>query len=527
MNVSRFLPFVTLLALLPTSLPAQKVPIPRLGVQLKLPKGWTEIPAVGGNRGQCVRFFAGERALIAKAGGTHTPTFRVWFFKDGLTDENDVVEGLPRTTPFRSLEDYVERGHPKGTRFTEREAARFGDFEGRFFAATVPNQGGDLTLLGASIPLEDGELVLEFEVLSDHAGKERKGYLKTLDDITKIDREAEGKGPPAAPWKTDPEAWKAMDAAAQKTAREKFAEAVVAAVADDPGIGWKIYKSKYWTVVSAADAGFTKKAITAAEVGLDWCEKHLDGISDAELMPAVLRIFESPDHLLTYKIRTAEQREYLPYTRELLFVDDPNAGTRDGWGPLFRAVLWHWMDDHAPGSVQAIPRWLDWGLWEYFRMTELRGKKIEFAPGTTEIGRMAYYPENNLEPPAIWNLIQESMQPSPENGEAEENWNYTTECSRMMRWFFEHDGSKAFGKENVIADYIRALGEAYQKVGPNPTADVDVTHLTDAQTKTMNERYYKWRDSMLVATNDIALPLQVGEWQAVNAKWLKFLEDFD
>jgi hypothetical protein len=35
-----------------------------------------------------------------------------------------------------------------------------------------------------------------------------------------------------------------------------------------------------------------------------------------------------------------------------------------------------------------------------------------------------------------------------------------------------------------------------------------------AEVKERNTRYYKWRDALLVATNDIAVPLPVDTWKA-------------
>jgi hypothetical protein len=128
--------------------------------------------------------------------------------------------------------------------------------------------------------------------------------------------------------------------------------------------------------------------------------------------------------------------------------------------------------------------------------------------------------------PALWDLMQEHMQPSPTDGSLEVNWSYTPECARLMRWFWMHDGEKAFEKPNLVSDYVKAVGAAYAKLGPEPTADVPIVALTEAQQKERNSRFYKWRDALLVETNNIVVPLQVETWKAVNEKWLAFNKNF-
>jgi hypothetical protein len=95
-----------------------------------------------------------------------------------------------------------------------------------------------------------------------------------------------------------------------------------------------------------------------------------------------------------------------------------------------------------------------------------------------------------------------------------------------MRWFWIDGGQQAFGNEKVVSDYVRALGQAFAKVGPEPTLDVAAVGLTDGQKKQRNELYYKWRDAMLVAANDIATPLQPDAWRTIDAKWIDYNKRF-
>src|SRR5215831_15053352 len=89
------------------SLAAQKgIPEPRVGIAIAPPGGWVELPA-GGDRGATVRLFAAPRAMSSKGEASQTPILRVMFFAKGGDPSKDVVDGLPRQTPFRSLEDFA------------------------------------------------------------------------------------------------------------------------------------------------------------------------------------------------------------------------------------------------------------------------------------------------------------------------------------------------------------------------------------------------------------------------------------
>ena len=38
--------------------------------------------------------------------------------------------------------------------------------------------------------------------------------------------------------------------------------------------------------------------------------------------------------------------------------------------------------------------------------------------------------------------------------------------------------------------------------------------------------FYKWRDDLLIETNNIVIPLQVETWKAIDEKWLAFNKTF-
>lgn len=496
----------------PTLLAQKGTPEPRLGVSFSPPKGWVELPG-DVDRHATVRLFSAPRALAGKGESQHTPLLRVMFFKKGGDASGDDADGLPRTTPFRSLEDFAKRG--LGSKDVSKEAAKVGTVEGqRVTGKSIP---GDLVMIGQTLPVDDGEVAICIEVSTAQIDKLKKDVDAAVGSLAPMARAAAPR--PEAPWLTDAE-WNKKDAPTRAAARKKFAEEAVAYTLKYPEGGAKPQKSKYWTVLSASDPNFTKKAIGAAEAAREFLAKRMPELTKDAPLPAVLRVFDNPDQYGAFLTTRNDSREYDAKTRELYCVNDRDNGGPTGFGQVMRAVLWQILDDTDPGVLPALPRWFDNGCWEFLRSSHFDGKKIEFAPGDVEKGRIDYYKQKNQPIPPLWDLIQEHAQPSPTDGSLEKDWAYTPECSRLMRWFWMADGQKAFDKPSLVSDYVKAMGAAYAKLGVDPTANVSLVGITDEQRKELNTRHYKWRDAMLVAINDIAVPLQVEVWKTVNEKWL-------
>ncbi len=508
---------LSVLPLLAVSLAAQKgLPEPRVGLSFQPPKGWGELPA-DVDRFATLRLFAGPQALANKD-LTHTPVLRVMFFAKGGDDKLDIVEGLPRTTPFRSLEDFAKRG--LGAVGVDKEAHKVAGAEGQ--RVTGKDLPGGRVLLGMTMPLDDGEAAVCIDVLANQATKLKKEIDAVFASLEPVARVAAVR--PQAPWLADAE-WAKKEPAARLAAHRKWAEEIVAATVKSPGAGYKPGKSKYWTVLSSADQGFTNKVVAAAEAGRDWFAKKMPELTKEAPLPAVLRIMDNTNQYNAWLLARGSLREYDANRRELVIVNDRDNGGATGYGATLRAVLWHLFDDVDPGVLPALPRWFDNGCWEFLRSSKFDGKKFEFFAGDVEKGRIDYYRQKDQPIPAVWKLMQEAIQTSPADGKAEEVWGYTPECARLLRWFWLADGQKAFAKPTLVADYVKAIGAAYWANGADPRADVGGV-LTEPQRKDLNTRFYKWRDAVLVFTNNVAVPLQPATWEALDPKWLDFNKNF-
>ena len=509
---------LSLLAWTPAVLAQKPVPEPRIGLQFTPPKGWSELPG-DADRHATLRLFAAPRAMASKTEATHTPVLRVMFFAKGGDDSKDLVDGLPRTTPFRSLADFCKRG--LGAKEVGEEPQKAAGVQGvRITGKGIP---GDHVLFGQTMPCDDGESAVCVEVLENQADKIKKeidAVFASLEAIARVPAQRVD-----APWIADA-AWATKDPAARTAARRPWAEALVAAAAKNPEVGYKVSKAKYWTVVSACDPATTGKFVAAAEAARDWLSKRLPELTKDAPLPAVLRLFDSVDQFNALLLVRGDQREFDAFHRELYCVHDRDNSGPTGFGPVLRAVLWHIFDDVDPAVLPALPRWLDNGCWEILRSSKFDGKKLEFVVGEVERGRIDWWRQNDQPMPYLWDLIQELKQPSPTDGKTEDNWGYTPECSRLMRWLWLHDGQKAFDKPSLVSDYVKGLAVAYYKRGPSPVADVPAVGLDEAQQKDRNTRYYKWRDDLLKEVNNLVIPLQVDTWKAINEKWFAFNKNF-
>ena len=169
-----------------------------------------------------------------------------------------------------------------------------------------------------------------------------------------------------------------------------------------------------------------------------------------------------------------------------------------------------------------MPRWLDNGWWEFMRSSRCDGKKVEFSASDVEKGRIAYYAQNKMSIPTLWDLIQEKIQESPTGGATDKDWGYTPECARLMRWLLIGDGLKAFDKPALLADYVRGLGVACSKLGRDPTFDVPLVGISPEHLRERNTRYYTWRNNTRKHVDDTVLPLSQEAWRTANDKWLEY-----
>jgi len=518
---------LTLVALGPcAALPAQSYTDPH-GFKIKLPSGWSYL-GQGKDLGQNGPVFAASRVYAPKKGGIpHTPTFRVLFFEKGADGQPAESEGLPKRTPYRSYADYLARVYGTGAEETSAEVEKMGAFDGIVSVAEIKRPGGDLALHAFRLERDGGDLVLEFELLSEQHGKLKRQLDKAFKSLKEAPAEKAPAAPAAPPWDTDYAAWRELPADERAKKRKEYGDAWLASRPKIDEKGWTTLEiDDDYVVESRADKKFAKRTAEAAKAFREWLDGRFANVSDEVVMPAAIRIYDDSRELSALRQREVNTRPYDPDRREIYYYEDDRFGTSgEGYGVLMRGMLEHYLHDKHPEIVRHIPRWLDFGMSEYFRSSRYKKKKLEFFSSTEENTRMVNYERMNIVFPNIWGLTMQTLQPSPKNGEPEEPWNYVTDCARAIRWF-DAGGSKLLGHEDFLVAYYQAIAKCADKLPDDPAKDVEWARLRDNQVIQLRKDQYAWRDNFLIEVNGIATNLTDAAWEKANASWKKFNEDF-
>jgi len=492
-----------------------------LGFKIKPPSGWTYL-GQHGDRGALRALYCATRDFTPKAGGApHTPMMRVLYFAGGAGDGEIEGDGFPKRTPYVSFTDYQQRVYGPLTREKESTDTTYGGFGGRLVRS---HAAGDdtLTLYTFVFPHGDGEVAIELEVLTEELGKMKGAFERALKSLAAHEATPTETGA-APPWVEDYVQWRELDAASRRSQRAEWGKRWAGQQKARKEPGWKTRRSGPFIVISRADSKSTKRITDAAIAGHKWADKRLGAISDDVVMPAVLRIFADSREHTAYRSRESRPRAYHAARREIYFYKDADTiNTGTGFGLLLRGVLQHYLSDKDPGIVDNQPRWIDLGMAEYLRSTKVSKKKVlEFTASNVEMGRIAWYASNNRQIPALWDLIQELIQPSPERGAVEDPWGYVTECARLIRWF-DAGGGAAMGVDDFLVTYYRAIGTASRTAPPDPAFNVEDLRLEDSQRIDLRKAQYKRRDDFLRAVNSLACPLSEDKWRSANEAWLEF-----
>jgi len=519
---------IALFAIAPSSpLDAQVHTDKRLGFKIRPPSKWIYLGEAN-ELGQRGPIFAGERTLTSTKGPGHTPMLRAMYFPKGQQPEAERPDGWPRRTRYANFEDYRARVHGVGAKEESAEVATIGKLSGEKTVYTVSNPFGSLTMYALRIDLEDGELVLEFEVLSEQYAKQRSKFEKSFGTVAIVPTSA-SKMPETPLWETDFQAWRKLKTSERVKQRLAYGDAWHEARVATKEKGWKLKKHDDFVILSRADSKFTKRATDAATAARAWVEERFAGVSDDEVVPATIRIFADSRELTVFRLREVKTRAYDPVRREIYYAQNKSFGnTGEGFGPLLQGVLEHYLSDKHPMITRNIPRWLDQGMSEYLRSTKSKGRKLEFLSSSTEEGRFRWYEQNNVKPTPLWGLIQETVMETPKDGGPEENWGYQTEGARLIRWL-EAGGNPFLGKQNFLQAYYSAIGQHAEKAPPDPGQEIDWIRLNfkkPGQVKAVNKQVYERRDQFLVHVNTIACPLSGGAWEKANAAWLEFAENY-
>jgi hypothetical protein len=434
--------------------------------------------------------------------------------------------GLPRRTPYRDFADYLARGHGGRIRITSKEDGKVGKLDGRSYVLSVARSTGDLVLETAVVRTPAGEVALEFEVLADWHERTAKDFKKTFATLEGAPVES-APAQAAPPWEADQAAWRKQPAEQRATQRREYAQSWLESKRAAREPGWTTVPGKSFVVISRAESKLTKRVLPIAEAARAWVDRRFAALGDEIVLPAVVRVFASPEEYDAWHLREMlepprgkpepnwypQTLAYEPRTREILFWADPGIGnTGEGFGPLLIGVLEQYLHDKDPHILGNVPRWLQSGLVQYLVNTRCRGDAIAFEGGTVEGERMRYH-ERAGSLPKLWNLMQESIDGAPDYTADERPWAWAPECCRVVRFVEAGNSKAAFGADDLLLAYLRAVAAQAAAAAPDPVAEVDLHALDDTQREQLDRAYRKRRDALLKAINDAVVPMSVEQWQ--------------
>ncbi len=517
----------------------------QLGIKIRPPSGWAYVGG-DGDRGLLRALFVSPQEVAPKAneeGVPHAPALRLLFFRKqppaadaaagGAPAAAASATGLPLRTPYRDFADYLARVHGPTTAPTSKTHDKIGALAATWHLASVPRQQGALTLHACVVTLDDGDLAIELEVLSEHHARFAAVFEKAVKTLAPVPRVPAAAAPAssaaaateAPPWEKDRAEWLRRPATERATQRREWGARWLAEREKRTEPGYKPQRAGPYLLVSRADPAFTKRAVEAAVTLHKWVEKRFASLNDEMVMPAAIRLMATRTEHDAYLAREPEPRAYDPRRREIFFFKDADAGNAgDGFGPLFSGILEHYLSEKDPAIVRSLPRWLDHGLGELLRSTRVKGAQLTFYAGEVEMGRMRYHEQNDTMPP-LWSLLQESIVATPTDGAEEPPWGYVPECARALRWL-DAGGSKALGKDDLLLDYVRTVGVAGGSGEVDPATDVDWLQLNEPQRKDLRQKQYTWRDTLLKRINDGVIALNEDAWRKADAAWKEFNQKF-
>jgi hypothetical protein len=504
-----------------------------LEVSFRPPPKWTHLGSKG-DLGSLRALFCAPRSYAPTDGrGTdHTPTLRLlWFPTSDAKKADDKKSDYPMATPYTDIKDYLGRVNGPGGKTVAVEAGTFGKFQGRRYVVEFERAVGGITLHTCSIKMDNGELAVEFEVLTEQYKRLKGQFKKCFSTLAatppeKIKQRMTVETPK---WISDYDGWKKMSTTDRAKYRRDWGKRWLTARKQSYEPGWKVVKSKHWLVLSRTDSKFTKRIVQAADNARKWVDKRFDKISDEIMMPAVMRIFHSQRQENAFRLREnnplAPRIEYSHAHREIYAFKDASMGNLgDGYGKVLRGVFQQFIHDKHHRILGNIPRWLDNGLWLYMEGSRTKGKKLIFFPHDVEMGRFKILAERK-QPQNTWWFIQEKMVETPKDGAIEPVWGYRMECCRLLRWFDE-GGSKIFQQEDLLVSYLGQIGETAMKFRAKPDDGVDWIPVADGEATKLRKACYARRDDFLVKVNYSVIPIPVADWSKADKLWQAYNAEF-
>ncbi len=437
----------------------------RLGFQLRIPRGWTQIPVrtdepwiVGKYRSP-----KAEHALDPTTGNTleHHPELIIIALLDatalkpvteeGASEDEDEEQAAFAKT-YRDYKEYMRDNYTHGHFIEKEETASHG---GLSVTRLEIKAERDLNFAEKRIvtwiyDTEVADVAVQIEVMADSYKKLQSTINDSLKSFKVIPRTEELLVPaPEAGFLSSIELAKLTPAERKQKKIEAQRREWERMIRDLPK-GWTASEIDGVYVLNHADDKFAKKVVEQIRAILAWLNETFPEVGPYEYArPPIVRICKDADeesafrkgsgtysvagtHLVTHKGTRAESWE---------------------WEYIGSRTLQIWLLERDPKLWAVLPRWLRVGLDELLSSAKLQSGKLVFEMGDLERSVREELPRDEDESMSVRRLLSLSREEFDSFGE-QEDWRTWCQAVAMTRYFV---GARSKKTRELLASYLSNL----------------------------------------------------------------------
>ena len=464
------------------------------GYKVRTPKGWESIPIKNTERWIVAKFLSDREYTGKDDSGQlamYKPHMRVIIFPKVNTA--DAKEKLKN--PYKNFTDYLKKEYYGGGWFESlREEKQKKDLKWTLVEIKVEKLtwGGKKRLIAGIFHHEDGDYVVQFEILEDSYKKLKNdcyGCLKSFQFIARTGSIGRTTTEGAAEFVDED---KLTPAERKKRRLAKQEGAFKKSVSKLPK-GWGSFEYKGVFVLHHTDKKYAMKIAKRVVAVKGWLDKNLDYLGDEFVRPMIVRVCKSRDEVNSYADTSADA--WFNAESEIVTYEDKSAGSRSwAFELVVRGALRAWLADKNYDLYMATPAWFDYGLQQYLGTATVKGSRLAFKPDEWEMTRLREQKQAD-ELQRIDDMAQMPWR--------EYKFTYQAQSAQLLRFLFDGPGRGLKGAKTFLKDYLTAIIEmlderekarkAKEKEEEGAEAEPDKPKTEEEEAEEFQKRREEWR----------------------------------
>ncbi len=315
-------------------------------------------------------------------------------------------------------------------------------------------------------------------------------------------------------WRQDPVRWQELNVDQRASVSTAFEEELHEHVKKNLLPGWRLERTDNCLIVTDSKAKYVNAAKVAAEQCRSWLETVFGDITDEHVMKPVIRIFGSRTDYTYYRLRSRDDLHYVEPIHEIVVRSRGQGGDVGDLADLHSGLLHHYLNNKSAGLARHLPRWLQLGLYQYLRLSRVRGSRWELSVSPEEKNRIrdARKRKRLLMPSAI--MTQQNL-PWHE-GDPDLN----VQRGRLIRFLLQKGKGRKL-MPALLSTYAKAVREA-QKTFPLPPPNLGRGDVADEDREERDKKHRKLRRRLLKAVNQVVLDFDQKQWKAIDLAWRRY-----